>query len=373
MSQADSEPGVVAAGAPLDAPAIGARPIGATVNSPAGAAPTEGDAPEAGELLTLVGALAPALSDIETQHRAVRARAMRVLAGLVAAVGGAALLASAIPIDGVAALVVGLGVVAALMGWHMAMSTHITAYRDGFKRSVVDHLVAHRYPDATFEPYQGIGIDEFRACRLFRQAIDRYAAEDLIVGRLGATDLRISEVHAQYKTTTTDAKGRTRTRWHTIFRGVFCVADFHKHFHGTTLVVPDGAEGFLGDFGRRLQSLGRAFSDAKLVELEDPEFEHAFAVYGTDQVEARYILSTSLMRRLLDFRRRMGASVHLAFVDERVFVAVASTKNHFEPPSIWAASAAIDEADMAEYLAQVDLARHVVESLNLNTRIWTKA
>lgn len=338
------------------------------------AAPSPAPTPSgASEIAALLAALAPALSTIEAQHRALRSRAVKVLgalAGLVAAVlaaGLAGAFGSAWP------FVAGIALVAAFAGWWFAMHERIAAYRDGFKRDVVGHLVAHRYPGATFEAQRGIGIDAFRASRLFRQDIDRYQAEDLIEGRLGATELSISEVHAEYKTTTTDSKGRTQTHWHTIFKGVFCVADFHKHFQGVTLVVPDGAEGLFGELGKRLQSLGRTFSDAKLVSLEDPEFERAFAVYGTDQVEARYILSTSLMRRLLEFRQRKGTRVHLAFVDERVFVAVASSANHFEPPSMWSASAAIDEADMADYMAQVGLAEDVVESLNLNTRIWGKA
>lgn len=360
---------------PSTAPIAGGEPGAAppaVAPPPAGAATVAGPA-QGGEIATLVGALAPVLSDLEAEHRVLRARALRVAAGLgsfVAAVGVVSLtglFGSFWP------LAFGIGLAVAGVGWHLAMNERVTAYRNGFKQGVVGHLVAHRYPGATFEPYQGIDIDAFRASRLFRQGIDRYRTEDLIAGRSGATDLRIAEVHAEYKTTTTDSRGRTRTTWHTIFRGVLCIADFHKHFHGVTLVVPDGAEGFLGDFGRRLQSLGRAFSDAKLVELEDPEFERAFAVYGTDQVEARYILSTSLMRRLLDFRARQDAPVRLAFVDEQVYVAVSSGANHFEPPSIWAASAAIDEAGLAEYLAQVELARDIVESLNLNTRIWSKA
>lgn len=358
---ADAEAGHVAE-APL-APA-------ADPSSPAGT-PTGDD--ERHAIAALYGALAPAFTELEDQRLALRRKAFRLLlsvAGALAVVGVLAMVGAFGRLGGIA---VGVGAFIGLAAWGIAMNGPQQAYRGRFKHEIVGRLVAHRYPDATFEPYVGIGIDEFRASRLFRQSIDRYNAEDLIVGRLGATDLRISEVHAEYKTTTTDSKGRPRTQWHTIFRGVLCIADFHKHFGGTTLVVPDGAEGFFGSLGRRLQSLGRAFSDAKLVELEDPEFERAFAVYGTDQVEARYILSTSLMRRLLDFRTRMDASVHLAFIDERVYVAVSSGTNHFEPPSIWSARAAVDEADLAAYLNQVGLAEDVVESLNLNTRIWTKA
>lgn len=40
-----------------------------------------------------------------------------------------------------------------------------------------------------------------------------------------------------------------------------------------------------------------------VVRLEDPEFEKIFVVYSSDEVEARYILSTSFMERLVEFRK----------------------------------------------------------------------
>ena len=43
-------------------------------------------------------------------------------------------------------------------------------------------------------------------------------------------------------------------------------------------------------------------SHGELVKLEDPEFEKSFVVYSGNQTEARYILSTSLMRRILDYK-----------------------------------------------------------------------
>ena len=45
------------------------------------------------------------------------------------------------------------------------------------------------------------------------------------------------------------------------------------------------------------------FGRLEEIELEDPEFMEHFRVYSTDQVEARYILSPSMMERLLAFRR----------------------------------------------------------------------
>lgn len=327
--------------------------------------------PDAPALLAALGA---DLGEIEALHADVHAKAVRIaslaVGGSVAVgLGALAFLAPLTrwwPVAPVAAVIVGA------ICFGVIVSPAASAYKAAFKTKVVGRLVALRYPAARYAPFDGIGEADFRASRLFEQGIDRYGCEDLIEGMFGATHMRISEVHAEYKTETTDSKGHTTTHWHTIFRGWFAIADFNKHFGGVTIVRPDGAESLLGAFGQRLQSLGRALSDAKLVALEDPEFEQAFAVYGTDQVEARYVLSTSLMRRLLDYRSRVGGKVHISFVDSHVFLAIPSGKDAFEPPSIWSAKVDVSERDVAGIVDQIGLAEGIVEALNLNTRIWTK-
>src|SRR5690606_28612315 len=161
--------------------------------------------------------------------------------------------------------------------------------------------------------------------------IDRYSYEDSFSGVVGATSFRFSEVHAEYKTTTTDSKGNTRTQWHTICRGIFFVADLNKHFQGQTFVLPDTAEPALGGCSRGLQSLSSAIDSrpGELVQMEDPTFERLFAVYSTDQVEARYILSPSLMERLVALRNDVGDKMAVSFVDSCIFIAIPTTKNRF--------------------------------------------
>ncbi|MHC5091781.1 MAG: DUF3137 domain-containing protein [Planctomycetota bacterium] len=124
------------------------------------------------------------------------------------------------------------------------------------------------------------------------------------------------------------------------------------HLCGQTLVLPDSAEKLFGGFGKMLQSWNMGRPD--LIQLEDPQFEREFVVYGTDQIEARYILSTSLMRRILDFKQK---------------VAVPMKKNMFEPKYF---SSLSDFSPILDYYNDLAFAAGIVDDLNLNTRIWTK-
>jgi hypothetical protein len=103
--------------------------------------------------------------------------------------------------------------------------------------------------------------------------------------------------------------------------------------------------------------------------MEDVEFEKAFAVYSSDQVEARYILSTSLMQRILQFREKTRSKIGLSFIDSEVFIAVPLKENLFEAPFF---SSMIKFEMIEGFNKYLVLFIGIVEDLNLNTRIWTK-
>ena len=107
----------------------------------------------------------------------------------------------------------------------------------------------------------------------------------------------------------------------------------------------------------------------QLIKLEDPEFEKFFVVYGGDQIEARYILSTSLMKRITDFKKKTGEQIYLSFIRGRVYVAISRSENLFEP-SVFKTLLAF--STIQKYFEDLELAIGIVDELNLNTRIWNK-
>lgn len=75
-----------------------------------------------------------------------------------------------------------------------------------------------------------------------------------------------------------------------VFAGVLASFRLARSRPGLTVVGRD--RGPLGNL------LARAGSSIERVTLEDPVFERRFEVYGTDQVEARVILTTTMLERL---------------------------------------------------------------------------
>jgi hypothetical protein len=304
--------------------------------------------------------LIPALQPLEEQRKAV-VKKITVTCGVVAVV--AFVIATLLFVNSDDLMILffpvigGLVLAAGLVKW---MSS---GYVHAFKNQIVDPIVKYIGPELTYLPKSGISESRFRASGIFHHRIDRYHCEDMVQGTVGTTRIEFSELHAKYKTT--DSKGRSQ--WHTIFRGLFFIADFNKHFNGRTFVLPDSAEKLFGRFGQKLQEIGK--SHGELVKLEDPAFEKEFAVYSTNQVEARYILSPALMRRMLEFKIKTGGKVHFSFVGDEVNIGISSTKNRFEPKLF---STVLDIEMAREFVEDLQLALGIVDDLNLNTRIWTK-
>lgn len=145
-----------------------------------------------------------------------------------------------------------------------------------------------------------------------------------------------------------------------IFKGIFFQADFAKKIKGKTVVLPA-----ILDY--KIPALNQ--EKGELIKLEDPEFSKLFMVYGNDQVEARYILSTSFMANLVKFRKKAKRNIYVSFVENKIYIAVECAEDLFEPRLF---KNMFSFAPIREYFEILQLMIGVVEELNLNRRIWSK-
>ena len=244
----------------------------------------------------------------------------------------------------------------------VAMKYLSSDYVFDFKSAVIEKIVNFVDSNLKYSKTGYIPRGDFLLSSIFRQYPDRYSGDDLVSGKIGDTAVRFSELHAEY--VTRDSKGRTQ--YHTIFKGLFFIADFNKKFNGLTVVLPDVAERLFGHVGAMLQSCKKGRGE--LVKLEDPEFERLFVVYGTDQIEARYILSTSLMERIVDFQKKHNRRLYISFIGNKIFMAVSYARDLFEPRLF---RTILDFEPIRMYFEDLYLAAGIVEDLNLNLRIWT--
>ena len=149
------------------------------------------------------------------------------------------------------------------------------------------------------------------------------------------------------------------------FLGMFAIVEFNKNFNGTTIILPDQFEKRIGYLAKTIQSLN--ISGNQLVNLEDTEFENEFVVYSSDQVEARYVMSTSLMQRITRLKKKIGKPIMLSFKNNKLYFAVYHPYGFLRLNE----SKNLITSNALELLYEdIVNAIGIVEDLNLNTKIW---
>lgn len=237
-------------------------------------------------------------------------------------------------------------------------------YAKDFKAKIITPLIHAIDPHLLYNPNFMLSQHLFERSDLFKHSIDRYSGNDYVKGSIDGVPLEFSDVHAEYQTR--DSKGRTQ--WHTLFRGLFLIAEFNKHFKAKTVILPDQAEKSFGSLiGGWLQSIN--FTRDGLIRMDDPAFEKHFVVYGSDPIEARYILTHSMMKRILDFQRRVSHPLFISFVHNHIHVGMATGKDLFEPVVF---TSLLDYKQAMEYVNTLQNTIGLVEELKLNEKLWSK-
>jgi Protein of unknown function (DUF3137) len=304
--------------------------------------------------------LAPRLKALEALRLDVRAYVVK--AGLLVGVPAVLLWANdlvalALP-DGLGWLaivgpIVGLvaGLIVAATKYLLPGFSAFANYRSRFKHEVAAEVFKIVCPTATYSPFDGIAQEVVAEPGLFN-ARGNHSSDDRVRGKIGQTPFEAADVNLSYST-----GGKNNTTI-VVFRGLFFHLDFNKRLSGTTLIDPRSAKSVtIGDRSALVE-----------VALENPAFGEQFRVWASDEVEARYILTPSMMERLLVLATLSEKPVHLAFKNHRAFLGVNYGRALFEPGIRDSTSAAA----IHEMAAQFGLAEGIVEELDLNTRIWTK-
>ncbi|MCK9454169.1 MAG: DUF3137 domain-containing protein [Sulfurimonas sp.] len=239
----------------------------------------------------------------------------------------------------------------------------IKDYTHEFKLNVIKPLIHAIDNSLLYSSTTHVSDYLFEHSNLFSKP-DRLSGNDYVKGKIDNINIQFSDIHAQKR----HKNSRGKESWSTLFQGLFLVADFNKHFYGETVVLPDTAQNSFGSLiGHWLQS--NNISRDELVKMDDTEFEKEFVVYSSDQVEARYILSNALMKKLLFFKEKSKHDIYISFIGANIYMAISYEKDLFEP-SIF--SSLLEYKVAMEYIKTLHLAISVVKELKLNQRLWSK-
>lgn len=158
-------------------------------------------------------------------------------------------------------------------------------------------------------------FDEFLRLHLVQRPDDK-RFQDFFSGRRGGVDFAICEAML--------AQGSGKNR-HVVFHGqLFCLSS-PRRLGATTVVLRN--TGWFKNF--------ECPQGLRPVGLEDPNFNQTFAVFGSDQVEAREILTPVFMQQLNDLEAVYhGAHIRCAF-DQSLLLIALEGPNRFEIGSMF--------------------------------------
>ena len=142
------------------------------------------------------------------------------------------------------------------------------------------------------------------------------------------------------------------------FRGVFIEFDMNKNFEGHTFVLE-----------RAKTSNCIKFDHSKFeeVKLEDPEFMEKYKIYSTNQVEARYVLTTAFIERFKNMKVAFRAKyIRAAFKDGKITIAIDAGRDLFQMANL---NTDTDSNTFVEIFNEILSIRELINALKLNEKI----
>ncbi len=159
-------------------------------------------------------------------------------------------------------------------------------------------------------------------------------------------DIGIYNIATGYKTKITQK----------IFEGMLIVAPSFKNFSGVTLIKANKKLKFAADISSMYER----------VNFEDNLFEESFDVYSSNQIEARYLLTTAFMERLMKAMSKERRQIIGSFEDGNVFIGVQDCKDLFE---LDLSKPLTDEETFTQLFSELKRAVELVEALKLKNKI----
>lgn len=186
-------------------------------------------------------------------------------------------------------------------------------------------------------------------------AYDISTGDDYFTGVYDGVQISIGE--QKLKTIGKDFLGNRLDK--NVFSGMCILFEMNKNFTGRTVVLKD--KGIIGNAFGKIKGLQN-------VRLEDSRFEKVFEVYSDDQIEARYLLTTAFMERMLKLRDLYeGKAIQFSFNHNTLLLSIPTKQDMFEANSFFRSNLNKKKIDLV--FEQFYTIFSVVRLLKLNQRI----
>lgn len=242
--------------------------------------------------------------------------------------------------------------------WCLAEKLARKKYDEEFEVRVIRKVIRFFGENLTYSQNSYIPEDTFDASQMFLEKKPlSYKGYRYVSGKIGTTQIKFSWVTAK--------KFYHGTRYYTVFSGQFIVCKLDKTLAARTVIIPSDVSKKSGILWKISSLIDRKRDP--LIRLDYPEFEEHFVVYSNAAAHSRLVLTTSMMRKIIDFKKQNKfVSPYLSFIGSNVFVA---NDRPSDPLIAKLVYRAVDIKNIREYIEEVQFALDIVNELNSNTRV----
>lgn len=235
----------------------------------------------------------------------------------------------------------------------------IHGFRLEFKKLVVREVFSVLVPGSIYAPQGSISENTFRESSLRSTQFNKFLGEDLVKGQIGGLEVEFSELTVSEVRKKNDGKKEETS----VFKGLFFSFSLKNDLKQSTLLLNDPYERHLGKGITRFLQKHSAPAGHEIVNLESGDFEKRYAVYSNDQIRARVLLKPSVISNLTEFGKRNTNRIDLSIRDKKLYVALSSQRDHFEPRLF---GEVISLSDVREIFHLINLIHELQEELELS-------
>lgn len=253
-------------------------------------------------------------------------------------------------LKGQKSLVINIITVLSFIGTAIPTAMYISL-KKGFeiavKTAVLEKFLSFFGSDYAWGRETSIDSQDLKSSMLFPD-FENISTDDNFTGSFKGHNFALSEMcltkNIQRQVRQQDGTMTTQSETINLFRGVIVKIAFNKKFTSQTVIVHnksnfldnvnfDLTNGLSLEFNANQKlDLKSYFKSKKMepVELEDVEFNKIFDIYSHDQVESRFLLTTSFMERFKLLTKAFGTQdIRASFVDNSIIIAIPSDKDMF--------------------------------------------
>lgn len=189
------------------------------------------------------------------------------------------------------------------------------SFEKKIKRLVMPILM-RAVPDFSWLEKPPVTVDDMHEAKIFPLIPKcKVMTDDCFKGKYRNVNIDITECEFNY--------GKKN-----VFQGAVIKIDMNKNFEGTTVIRPKQGIEF-----KHTKDLKKA--KLEKIELEDININKKYDIYSTDQIEARYLLTTSFIERFNNITMAFNSKVAFcAFHGKHVYIAPYCKKDLFSIGSL---------------------------------------